>query len=167
MASTVITTPIIPGQALDTVETVQKMPLGTVVSTGDMGEAVYSQSLSIIAQFNAVAIDENGKSSNLTIVNQTVESGIGVKVGISQVSVPASSFFWAHVSGADLVVNVATACADRVPLFPTSAPGVLDDATTSIAFLPGIYTVSTTSTASAITCVMATRSFSMPWSNPA
>ena len=167
MASTIITTPIIPGQALDVISTTKLMPLGTVVSTGDFGEAVYSQALSILSIYNFVAIDEVSKSSNLTIANQTVETGIGTKVGVTQVSVNSGEYFWAHTTGADLVGKVAQACADRVPMFPTSTIGVLDDATSSVAFLPGIYTVSTTSTASAVTCVLATRSFSMPWSNPA
>lgn len=163
-------TPVILAQALDVVSASQLHNLGMRVSierNTSEGAAMYVQALSILSQYNWVAIDEAGKASNLSIANMTDASGIGKKVGVVEVSVPASSFAWAHISG-KVTAKVAQACADRVPLFPTSTVGVVDDATSSAGgLLLGCYTVTSTSTASAITVIMATTGVTFNWSNPA
>lgn len=162
-------TPIILGQAINAVSASQLMPLGTVVNTDDQpnGQAIYVQSLSILAQFSFVVIDDDSKASNLSIANSTTETGIGRKVGVVQQSVPSGNYCWAHISGGKIRGKVAQACADRVPLFPTSTVGVVDDATSSVAYILGLHTVSTTSTVSAVTLMMATTCVTFPWSNPA
>jgi len=169
LTAAIHTTPIALGQALDSVSTTANMPLGTTVDTvrdGIGGEAVYVQSLSAISTNNWVVIDEAGKVSNLSIANQTDATGVGRKVGICETSIAASSFGWAFTKGKSLG-KVAQACADKVPLFPTATVGVVDDATSSVALILGAYTVTTTSTASAITVMMAASGVTLNWSNPA
>ncbi len=162
------TTSKILAQAVDTVSSTQGdgLPLGETVTTniGFGGEAIYIEALSILSEFNWVVIAEDHKASNMTTANLAA-AGIGWKVGVVQQSVPSGSFAWAHTSG-KVQSKIATHTVPRVPLFATTTPGEISDATLSAGYLPGVYTVTSTSTASVLTTMMATRSFVFPWSNP-
>lgn len=143
----------------------QMYPLGTQVLSTDGGLFEYVTCLSIISQYNAVVISEIGQVSNLTSTNGG-PTGIGKKLAVAQVSIPVSSYGWVQRQGV-MVVNVLADCQDIVPLFTTATPGKLDDVTVSECMVLGLNTVSSTSTASAVTAIGAAPLQIFPFANPA
>jgi hypothetical protein len=136
--------------------------LGTTVQGTDGSLWEYVCPLSAIAQYNAVCIDADNHASNLTTTN-----AVEVKrVGVAQISIAVSGYGWVQRSG-KMRVNVAQACQDFVALFTTGTPGVLDDATISEALVLGLNTVSSSSTASALTAIGASPLQIFPFANPA
>lgn len=143
----------------------QMYPLGTQANATDGSLFEYVTCLSIISQYNAVVINEAGQASNLTSTNGG-PTGIGKKLAVAQVSIPVSSYGWVQRQGV-MVVNVLADCQDIVPLFTTATPGKLDDVTVSECMVLGLNTVSSTSTASAVTAIGAAPLQIFPFANPA
>lgn len=138
-----------------------KIQLGTQISTTD-GMFEYVQVLSAVAAYNAVGIDFGSLASNLT----TTLAATVKRVGVAQTSIASSCYGWVQRSG-NMRVNCAQACQDFVPLFTTATPGVLDDATVSECLVLGLNTVSSSSTASALTAIGASPLQIFPFANPA
>lgn len=136
--------------------------LGTTVLGTDGSLWEYVQALSVISAFNAVCIDADGKASNLTTTNAAEVR----RVGVAQISIAVSGFGWVQRSG-KMRVNVLANCQDFVPLFTTATPGALDDVTVSEALVLGINTVTSTTTASAMTAIGASPAQIFPFANPA
>ena len=106
---------------------------GTQVQTTQGGLFEYCNTLSAIAAYNAVCIDDNGNASNLTTTNAASYK----KVGVAQISIAVSCYGWIQRAG-KTIVNVAANCQDFVALFTTATPGVLDDVTVSEALVLGL-----------------------------
>lgn len=136
--------------------------LGTMVTGTDGAIFEYVQALSAISTYNAVAIDQDGKCSNLTTTNAAELKGVGV----AQISIAVSNYGWVQRSG-KMRVNVAANCQDFVALFTTGTPGVVDDVTVSEALVLGLNTYSSTVTASNVTAVGASLLQIFPFANPA
>ena len=153
------------GANLTRIDATAQFPVGTTVTgtTGALFE--YVTTLSIISLYNAVVIDADGAASNLTTTNGG-PSGIGKKLAVAQVSIASGSYGWVQRSGV-MIVNVLADCQDIVPLFTTSTPGKLDDVTISECLVLGLNTVSSTSTASAVTAIGAAPLQIFPFANPA
>ena len=136
---------------------------GTQVLGTDGSLFEYVNTLSAIAEGNAVGIDESGNASNLT----TTLAATVKKAGVAQISIAVSSFGWVQRSG-KLNVKVAASCVMDVLLFTTATAGVLDDATISGAVLPGLNLItSTVSNATLGVAVAAAPLFITWWANPA
>lgn len=127
----------------------QQFPLGTQAMGTDGSLFEYVTCLSVISQYNAVVINEVGQASNATTTNV---AAISKKIAVAQVSIPLSSYGWVQRQGT-MIVNVLADCQDVVLLFTTGTPGKLDDVTVSEGFVLGLVTVSSTSTASAVTAL--------------
>lgn len=136
--------------------------LGTTVQGTDGSLWEYVQTLSAISTYNAVCIDADNRASNLTTTNAAETK----RVGVAQISIAVSGFGWVQRSG-KMRVNCAQACQDFVPLFTTGTPGVVDDATISECLILGLNTVSSSSTASALTAIGSTPLNIFPFANPA
>lgn len=160
------TTPIILGQALDSVSTTQLMPLGSRVKTDDGGEAVYVQALSGVAQFNGVVINVDYTVNALSTTAVADGTGTSKEVAWAQVSAASGSYLWVQASGRPKG-KLAADCADRVILFTTATAGVLDDATISAALLSGVVSKTTISNATAITLMVPNGAHIFPFANPA
>ncbi len=157
----IVTTPLA-GVNINDYSTTAQFALGTAVQATDGSLFEYVQAASAIAAYNAVCIDDGNIASNLTTTNAASYR----RVGVAQVSIAVSCYGWVQRSG-KMRVNVAQACQDFVPLFTTATPGVLDDVTVSEALVLGINTVTSTTTASAMTAVGASPAQIFPYANPA
>lgn len=145
----------------------QMFPLGTQVSATDGSLFEYVTCLSVISQYNLVNINDAGQASNAetTLLAAGTLNNVG-KLGVSQVSIPLSSYGWVQRSGL-MVVNVLANCQDYVPLFATSTAGKVDDVTVSEMLILGLRTVTSITTASAVTAVGAAPLQLFPFANPA
>lgn len=159
-------TPIIIAQALNKVDTVQNLPLGTRVSTNDGGEAVYVQALSGVAQFCGVVINVDYTVNALSTTAVADTSGTSKEVAWAQTSAPSGSYCWVQSSGRPKG-KLAADCADRVTLYTTATAGVIDDATISAALLSGVVSKTTISTATAVTLMVPKGAHIFPFANPA
>lgn len=135
---------------------------GTQVLGTDGSLFEYCNTLSAIAAYNAVCIDDAGDASNLTTTNAASYK----KVGVAQISIAVSCYGWIQRSG-KMQVNVAANCNDFVALFTTATAGVLDDATVSECLVLGLNTYSSTVTASAVSALAAAPLQIFPFANPA
>lgn len=135
---------------------------GTQVMGTDGSLFEYVNTLSAIAAYNAVGIDDSGNASNIT----TTLAATVKKVGVAQISIAVSCYGWVQRSG-KMHVNVAANCNDFVALFTTATPGVLDDATVSECLVLGLNTYSSTVTASAVSALGAAPLQIFPYANPA
>lgn len=166
MSITHHTTPVILGQALDTVSATAVHTVGTRVRTNDGGEAVYVVAASGVAQYAGVVIDVDYTASSFSAAALTDGSGVAKEVGWAQTSIATGNYGWVQVSGRPKG-KLATDCADRVILFPTSTAGVMDDATISAAYIVGVVSKTTISNATAVTLMVPNGAHARPWSNPA
>ena len=114
------------------------VPLGTVVSLDDGGEAMYVRAASAVGQYNAVVISSGHIASNLTTTNVAKgDGGISKQVAWAQTSIAVSASGWVHLSGRP-IGELAANCANQIALFTTATAGVLDDATVSAAMVAGV-----------------------------
>ena len=147
-----ITSPWV-GPALTATNDTAVVPVGTVVSLSDGGEAIYvKSSLSAVSTFAAVLVEQDFTTQMLTTTNAGT---VGRQVAFAQVSIATGYYGWVHLSGRPKV-NLAANCDDFVPLYTTGTIGVLDDATVSGAggLLIGIQSTVTISNATAVTCIV-------------
>lgn len=166
MSITHHTSPIIIGQALDTVSTTQLMPLGTRVRTNDGGEAVYVQATSGISTNNGVVINVDYTVNALSTAAVADGSGTSKEVAWAQTSCASGSYCWVQASGRP-VGKLAANCADRVTLYTTATAGVVDDATVSAALIAGVVSKTTISNATAVTLMVPNGAHIHPHANPA
>lgn len=159
------TTPIVI-PSLSSNSATKDITLGTKVSLSDGGEAVYVQAASEIARYSAVAIGVDYTVVNLTTSTAADGTGISKAVGAAQTSIASGNYGWVQTSGRP-IINLASACADRVTLYTTGTAGVLDDATVSAALIAGVVSKTTISNATAVTCIAPTGMFVHPHANPA
>lgn len=150
------------GVNLNAYDSTAQFAKGTQVNTSDGGIFEYVNTLSAIAAYNAVGIDEEGNASNLT----TTLAATVKKVAVAQISIAVSTYGWVQRQG-KMGVNVAAQCQDFVPLFTTSTPGVLDDVTVSECLVLGLNTYSSTVTASNVSALGAAPLQIFPFANPA
>lgn len=136
------------GANLTRVDDTAQFPVGMIVNLNDGGQAMYVHaSTSALSTYSAVSINKNGVATQLTTTNAATSS----RVGFAQVSVGTSKFAWVALGGKVLVMGAAQ-CAPAVPLFTTATAGVVDDATVTAGYLPGMVAATTISNATAITC---------------
>ena len=150
------------GVNLNAYDTTAQFAKGTQVLGTDGSLFQYVNTLSAVAAFNAVCIDDAGDASNLTTTNAAFYK----QIGVAQISIAVSCYGWVQRSG-KLQVNVAANCQDFVALFTTATPGVLDDQTISEALVLGLNTYSSTVTASAVSALGAAPLQIFPFANPA
>ncbi len=146
-------------------ETTAPIAVGTRVDLDDGGTALFVQAASTVSQYAAVLVYGDNTVVPITTTNAAQGTATTTRVGFAQTSLASNNYGWVQLSGRP-VVKLAQACADSVLLYTTGTAGVLDDATISGSCVVGIHSQTTTSTASAITCVC-TECFIMPWANPA
>lgn len=161
----IITSPIVtPG--LTQVDTVARIPVGTMAFTDNGGIAEYcGPALSELSQYSAVLIYEQFTTQMVTTTLAN-DAGSGRKLGFAQVSIPSAYYGWIHRQGV-VVVNLADDCADNLPLFTTATAGVLDDATVSNCLVLGLILPVTASLATALTCIAGLPAVVAPYTNPA
>jgi hypothetical protein len=93
-----------------------------------------------------VSISKTGIATLLTTTNAATSS----RIGFAQTSIATSAYGWVQLSG-KVMVNLAAQCAPAVPLFTTGTAGVLDDATVTAGYIPGMVAATTISNATAVT----------------
>jgi len=159
---------VVSGQAgidLTKTTTVPQHTLGTRVDTTGGGVFEYVKALSTISQYDAVLIDGNTAAVPITTTNSA--AGTGPKaVGVAQVSIASASYGWVQRTG-KMQVNVLADCNDFVALFTTGTAGKLDDATVSAQLVLSLNTVTSTSTASAVSALAGSLMSIFPFANPA
>lgn len=122
--------------------------VGTVTKLSDGGEAVFVNAISTIAAFDAVGINAAGGAYPITTTNSVTSK----RVGFAQTAITSSYYGWVQTGGT-VKVNLASACADEVPLYTTATGGVLDDAVVSGGLIMGVTSTVTISNATAVTCI--------------
>ncbi len=118
-----------------------KFALGTI-SAGDNGsEWMYVQASTTIAAYDFVGADSSFKANPLS----STMAAAGITVGVSQIAVPISEYFWVALQGRGSISGkVAASCAAAVPLYTTTTPGTLDDsATATQSLVEGVVIVTT------------------------
>lgn len=150
------------GVNLNAYDTTAQFAVGTQVTATDGGLFQYVNTLSAVAAYNAVVIDDAGNASNATTTNAASYK----MVGVAQISIAVSCYGWVQRQG-KMSVNVAANCQDFVALFTTSTPGVLDDVTVSECLVLGLNTYSSTVTASNVSALGAAPLQIFPFANPA
>jgi len=135
------------GVNLASQDTTAVFPVGTIVNLNDGGQAMYVKaSTSALSTYGAVSISKTGIATLLTTTNAATSS----RIGFAQVSVATSNYAWVQLGG-KVLVNLAANCAPAVPLFTTATGGVLDDATVTAGYIPGMVAATTISNATAVT----------------
>lgn len=115
--------------------------VGQLAQATDGGLWVYVLALENLAQYDAVAIDENFVASQAT----DTEADDSWKFGVSAaVAIPAASYGWVQVRG-PTTVFVTGSCAPDVPLFVSATAGAITDNTTVGTRIKGIVTTTTNS----------------------
>lgn len=139
--------------ALDRTDSEAVVPVGTRGKLSDGGEAIYVQALSEISTYAAAVIAENLQAVMSTTALVTEATGTNLQLGWAQASIASAYYGWLQLTGRPLG-NLAANCADRVSLFTTSTSGVLDDAVVSIGYVPGVWSATTISNATAVTLMI-------------
>lgn len=134
------------------------VPKGSIARLSDGGMAVYVQATSEISTYAAAVIakDFTGQMSTTALVTENTGTNLGF--GWAQTSIASGWYGWLQVSGHPKM-NLAANCADRVALFTTSTAGVLDDATVSIGYVPGLWSATSISNATAATALIQNAAF--------
>jgi hypothetical protein len=109
-------------------------------------EYIYVQdSGSANAQYMACSINSAFKTTLLT----TTLANAGYPIGVPQIAVTASYYFWCLIKGTG-TVHTASACASEAQLYTTSVAGRIDDARAgTLAPINGIILTATAATAAA------------------
>lgn len=127
--------------------------LGKTIQLSDGGKAMFvCSSISAVSTYAAVVIAENYKVNMAATGN--VRSG-GAQIAFAQTSIGTGYCGWVQYGGRPKV-NLAANCAPFVPLFTTTTPGTLDDATISAAsggVVLGVVAAVSISNATATTCM--------------
>lgn len=138
--------------------TTRRHSIGRIVEANDadaptsaVGEAefIYVQASNSVAQYDAVAIKENGKIAPLTLTNAQT----AVEVGFAQIANNVKdTYMWVMKHGRP-IIKCALATQPNVALFATATGGVLSSASSS-AMIQGVMAVTqVTNSAGQSTCV--------------
>ena len=114
--------------ALNDVDTVQRNPLGLIVPDEFGNEYMYVQGVASCAAGDFLCINSDYTTA------RTLSTPLSGRVGVAMAALVASTFGWAQITG--LVsdgaggngitkANIATASADKAPLFQSATPGRL------------------------------------------
>ena len=137
------------GANLTNVDATPQFKTGTLVNLDDGSQAVYVlSSTSAVSTYAAVAINPDNTVDMLTTTNGATTP----RFGVAQTSIATGYYGWVQLGG-NVKVNLAVNCAPNVPLFTTSTPGVLDDATVTAGYVVGLVNTVSISNATAITCI--------------
>lgn len=131
------------GITLADIGTTPTHKVGTVTFGTDGTKYEYVYAMSTIAQYDAVAIVTSGNA-------RPVSTAIAVsakKIGFAQVAITSAYYGWVARQGNNIRVNVAANCAAGAQLYTTSTAGTLDDAVVTAGFIPGLYALTSISTA--------------------
>ena len=77
-----------------------------------------------------------------------------VKLGVPQIAITASYYGWVAIQG-NLNVKVLASCVQNVKLYSTATAGALDDASSSVALIPGLFILATVPASTTITAAHA------------
>jgi hypothetical protein len=146
-----IITPIVT-PALDAVDTVARIPVGTIVDVSDGARAIYVQATSTIAQYDAVIVINTSSAAGASIgcVPVTTTNALtSQRLAFAQTAIASSSYGWVHLSGNSIRVKALIACQPAVPLFTTATAGSLDDTTVTAGYCLGVVLMSSATSASA------------------
>lgn len=135
--------------------------LGTEVELNDGGRAILVESsASALSTYAACVISETNIATMLTT---GIARSAGNKVAFAQTSIGTGRVGWVQRGGKPKV-NLAANCDDFVNLYTTGTPGVLDDATVSGSggMVMGVFSGTTISNATAVTCVCNGSPFVIP-----
>lgn len=124
MAYTISTPRVVP-QAIAATDTVQNLPLGTVVTAVDPtlgeGEFIYLKGVASTAVGSVVIYDTKAATSTLATAGSRGPVAVAMSANV------ASQYGWYQISGT-AVVAVAAAVAAGAPAFATATAGSVDDA---------------------------------------
>ena len=144
------------GARFDTPTTTADFKLGECVEGSDGTKWTYVQASGAIAQYDAVAIDENFQAAALT----KALADAGQTVGVAQAAFTDDYYGWVALKGTNISVNVLASCAADAQLYTTGTAGKLDDASTSQTAIDGIVIVTAASGATqAEECIISTGLF--------
>lgn len=139
MANTFYSTSHLGGN-LNKTSTTAEFKLGHTVTSQDGVVFMYVQASEVIAQYDAVAVDESFAAIKLT----TAAADDNHTIAFAQVAFAADAYGWVALkgSGDNFKVNVLSSCAADVPLYTTGTAGKLDDSSTSQVEIRGVTIVS-------------------------
>jgi hypothetical protein len=126
--------------------------IGKTVMCNGGAKFMYTQALSSVAAYDAVSLNVDSKVAPLSIANASANGGA---VAFAQNAIASGSFGWVALSGNKIRVNVAADSALGAPLFATATAGTVDNATgtSGLGFIAGLRTLSSSTAASALTCI--------------
>jgi hypothetical protein len=136
-------TPIL-GVDLNASDTVQQLPLGTIVDTSDGGRAVYCIASGAVSQYALCGINED---FDIYMMTSTLAAQSD-RLGFPQVAIAAGAYGWAHLNGSNIKVRTKASANVDTQLWTTASAGVVDDATAAGALkIDGLVLVAAASTA--------------------
>ena len=115
--------------------------LGSTVVGADGTKWVFVQASGVIAQYDAVGIDENFQAAKLT----KGMADDGFMFAIAQVAFADNDGGWVVCAGANVQCTVLASCAADVPLYTSATAGALDDDSSGTTKIDGIVAVVTNS----------------------
>jgi hypothetical protein len=126
--------------------------IGKVVVCNGNSKFMYTRALSTVAAYDALSITVDSTVAPLSIANASANGGA---VAFAQNAIASGSFGWVALSGDKIRVNVVADSALGAPLFATATAGSVDNATgtSGLGFIAGLRTLSSATTASALTCI--------------
>lgn len=132
------------GVNLSTADETQKVPLGTVITTTDGGEAVYCVASGAVSQYALCGINEDFDIYMMT----TTLAAQSDRLGFPQVAAASGEYVWAYTRGSNIKVRTKASAAADSQLWTTASAGVVDDATAAGALkLDGMVLVAAAGTA--------------------
>lgn len=129
-----------------------RFELGQKVRCDGNSEFMYTRALSTVAQYDVLSLTVDGTVAPLTIANASAN---GKAVAFSQVAIASGSFGWVALSGNKIRCTIEKDSALGAPLFATTTGGRVDNATgtSGLGFIAGLFTLSSATTISALTCI--------------
>lgn len=152
----IVTTPIVTPD-VTSVDTVARIPVGTVANATDGSVLMYVQATSTIAQYDACIIINTSSATGASIgcVPVTTTNALtSQRIAFAQTAIASSSYGWVYTSGNNLRVKALIACQPAVPLYTTATAGSLDDAIVTAGYCLGVVLMSSATSASAPPCVV-------------
>lgn len=132
------------GVKLNASDEAKQVPLGTVTTTSDGGEAVYCIASGAVSQYALCGINEDFDIYMMTSA-LAVQSD---RLGLPQVEAAAGEYVWAYTRGNNIKVRTKASAAADAQLYTTASAGVVDDATATGALkLDGFVLVAAAGTA--------------------
>lgn len=135
----------------------KSVALGTEVTAmdgnGNTATFRFVQAEETITQYDFVGIDENNEASPIT----AAIAGDGWDIGVAQVAVTDTYYFWAAMRGNGINGRVDASCAADTALYTTGTAGVLSSTTsTSGTKIDGVVAVASAGTSATNVEIIAT-----------